>query len=105
MQGIETILERQGTIPIAVLRRLLEFGAQARRDIGRDRNAALPSHRVESQRRFVIAGKLAEIGPAGEPLRGDPPQIPGGVLDADNGLELLRQAVEDRKSTRLNSSH
>ena len=49
--------------------------------------------------------KLLLIRRAGEPYRGKW-ALPGGFVNIDEGLdEAARRELEDRKSTRLNSSH
>ena len=80
MEGVELVVQRRRRDPIASFHGVLELGAKARRDVGGDRDAADPAHRVEAQGHIVIAGKLDEIRAAGGALGGDAARLPVASL-------------------------
>ncbi len=88
MQRHQPVLQLAGLLPVALEAGVLEVGAQARRDVGGDRDAAHAAVRHEAEHGAVLARELDELFAAGEPLRGDAADVGGGILDADHVLEL-----------------
>ncbi len=99
MKGMQAIVQFACQLVIAICACCLEFGAQARRNIGGHGNAANPASGVKCKRHVVIARKLAEISAATETMFTDPGNLPAGILHADNGRNLCKA----REGCRLKS--
>ncbi|MPL67290.1 hypothetical protein SDC9_12981 [bioreactor metagenome] len=82
--------------------RRLHLGAELRRDVRGDRDAADAAHGVEAERRRILARELDEIGPAGQALLRHAAEVAGRVLDADDARQFRQLAhglgrhVDDR---------
>ena len=74
---------------IALEAGILELGAEARRRVGRDRDAAVAAMSHEAERGGVLAGKLEEVGTHGPALLADPGDVGRRVLHADNVRKLI----------------
>ncbi len=85
----EAVLHLQGRRVIALEAGILHLRAQARRDIGGDRNAAMAAMRHEAESRRVLAGELDEIRAHGVPLLADAGDVGGRILHADDVLQLV----------------
>ena len=86
--GIEPVLVVQRRREVAREAGRLELRAELRRDVGRDRDAAVPAMRHEAERRPVLAGELDELRPHRMPLQADAREIGGRVLHADDVLAV-----------------
>ena len=84
MERIEPVLKPQRVVPAAFAHGLLEIRAELGRDIGTDRDAADPTHCAETERHVVVAGELAEILAAADPLGGDAGEVSCRILHRDD---------------------
>ena len=61
MQRHQPVLQGERRGEVAGKAGVLELGDEARRDIGADRNAAMPPWAMKAERRRVLAGELDEV--------------------------------------------
>ena len=88
MKGHEPILVAESLPEIARQAGFLKLGEKFRRDVGGDRDAAVAAVRHECQGRRVFARQLVEVRTHGVTLLADPIELGGGVLDANDVLQL-----------------
>ncbi len=102
VQGHQLVLQfqRAGIVPRQC--GVLEFGAELRRDIGGDRNAAMPAVGVIAKGRGILARKLDEIRAAGDALLRNAGDVAGCVLHPRDARQFRQGAhgfgrhVDDR---------
>src|SRR6266851_7985160 len=88
VQRRQALIDPRHRLEIAALPRLVEVGAEPRRDIGGHRDAAMAALREIRHHGDVLARELAEIRADGEPGAQRPGEIHRRILDADDILQL-----------------